>query len=104
MIERGIVQQDRSGLCATSHHYYDGYGKGIDKLAFFTTGRTQGLLSSSRYAPTPTLIFCGNVSALYDAVNWKILSDRVQNESVRVLTSPGYRGVPVWRSERYLLP
>lgn len=31
---------------------------------FFTTGRTHGLLSSSLYAPTPRLTFCGNGSSL----------------------------------------
>lgn len=42
-------------------------------ITFLTTGSTQGFESSSLYAPTPRLIFCGNVSALYAAVNLKIL-------------------------------
>ena len=44
-----------------------------EALAFLTTGRTQGLLSSSRYAPTPKLTLSLNVSSLYEAVNLKML-------------------------------
>lgn len=45
----------------------------IKEHTFFTTGNTQGLLSLSRYAPTPRLTFCGYVSSLYAAVNLKML-------------------------------
>ena len=40
---------------------------------FLTTGRTQGLLSLSRYAPTPRLTLSLNVSTLYAADSLKML-------------------------------
>ena len=44
-----------------------------DRSTFLTTGRTQGFPESSRYAPTPRLIFSATWgSATYEAVKWKM--------------------------------
>lgn len=69
---------------------------------FFTTGSTQGLLSSSRYAPTPRLILFGWVSALYAAVNLKMLRRKLSSITV---APTGYRDcVPVRRGKGDAVP
>jgi hypothetical protein len=71
-------------------------------LTFRTTGRTHGLLSSSRYAPTPRLTFLGKVSALYEAVSLKMLlqtsSQRTRSKYICMQITP------VWGSKWDILP
>lgn len=70
MIKRFIVQENRGclpseiRLCKFVNKF---------KLTFLTTGRTQGLLSLSRYAPTPKLTLYLNESTLYAADNLRML-------------------------------
>lgn len=67
---------------------------------FLTTGRTQGLFLSSRYAPTPRLTLFGNVSSLYAAVNLKMLHpidtliSSVRQKGVFMHTYPEAQGEP----------
>ena len=71
MVKRRIIQQNLRGLydsVSIRSRAHEDYMR-----TFFTTGRTHGLLLSSLYAPTPRLIFCGNASSLYAAVNLKML-------------------------------
>ena len=80
MVQSGVVQQEGSGL-------QDGRIN-IDRTSecsshtFFITGRTHGLLLSSRYAPTPRLTFWGYVSALNPAVSLKMLQNKFSQDQV----------------------
>lgn len=66
MVEVGIIEQD--SICLSTIYANRAlaleHNTTILDNTFFTTGRTYGLSSSVRNAPTPTLIFCGWVSAL----------------------------------------
>jgi hypothetical protein len=78
MVEIGIVEEAFSSLQCTMHTRSHSFGMNEIEMSantrtFLTTGSTHGLLLSSLYAPTPRLIFCGNVSSLYAAVSLKML-------------------------------
>lgn len=73
MVERGVVQQELSRLYRSKSSLYVHNPPARSTRTFLTTGRTHGLLSSSLYAPTPRLTFCGKASALKPAVSLKIL-------------------------------
>lgn len=80
-----VVEQDLRRLRPLSSAPNKARCGGSDRHTFLTTGSTQGLFASSRYAPTPRLTFCGYVSALYAAVSLKILPALHQPRALRII-------------------